>query len=244
MKTYILDSFNRFMRFSEQLDVKTILSNKEWVVFNDSGDKEVYLFQEDGTLMISLNGRVTLSTWRYLAANRSVLISVRDDNYMMKPFFVDENVFVLQLDGTNEFSFMIDAANKINFKPQSLQELKQYFIEKLLVAVENKDKSIVLKKEKIREKKWNEKYCKEVMKSKQFSKVKRKNNLCLFSLVLFFFLCIILLFGNSLIYIMSSLIGFFLIIIMAARLPISPNAYLDKVKYRYVVEGESIENYL
>ncbi len=43
---------------------------------------------------------------------------------------------------------------------------------------------------------------------------------------------------------MSSLIGFFLIIIMAARLPISPNAYLDKVKYRYVVEGESIENYL
>ena len=241
MKTYILDSFNRFMRFSEQLDVKTILSNKEWVVFNDSGDKEVYLFQEDGTLMISLNGRVTLSTWRYLAANRSVLISVRDDNYMMKPFFVDENVFVLQLDGTNEFSFMIDAANKINFKPQSLQELKQYFIEKLLVAVENKDKSIVLKKEKIREKKWNEKYCKEVMKSKQFNKVKRKYIFRLFSLVPPTIFWLILLVAKNPFFILFAIIVFIILITTFKK---SPNAYLDKVKYRYVVEGESIENYL
>ena len=244
MKTYILDSFNRFMRFSEQLDVKTILSNKEWVVFNDSGDKEVYLFQEDGTLMISLNGRVTLSTWRYLAANRSVLISVRDDNYMMKPFFVDENVFVLQLDGTNEFSFMIDAANKINFKPQSLQELKQYFIESfLVVAIENKNKSIVLEEKKIREKKWNEKYCREVMKSKQFNKVKRKYNFRLFSLVLLTIFWFILFLANSPFFIQLAIIVIIIFIIITI-FPISPNVYLDNVKYRYVVEVESIENYL
>ena len=46
MKTFLLDSFNRYKRFSEELDVKTILCNKSWLIFNDSGDKELYVFQE------------------------------------------------------------------------------------------------------------------------------------------------------------------------------------------------------
>lgn len=44
MKTYLFDTFNRYKRFSEKLDAKTILCNKSWWVFNDSGEKEVYIF--------------------------------------------------------------------------------------------------------------------------------------------------------------------------------------------------------
>ena len=39
MKTYILDSINRLKRYGENLDVKTILCNKSWQIFNDSGEK-------------------------------------------------------------------------------------------------------------------------------------------------------------------------------------------------------------
>ncbi len=50
MKTYLFETLNRYKRFSESLDAKTVLSNKAWVVFNDEGEKQVYIFQEDGTV--------------------------------------------------------------------------------------------------------------------------------------------------------------------------------------------------
>ena len=52
MKTFLLDIPDRFRRFDEQLDVKALLCNKSWQVFNDSGVKEIYIFQEDGSLII------------------------------------------------------------------------------------------------------------------------------------------------------------------------------------------------
>ena len=48
MKTFLLDTINRIKRFSESLDVKTALCDRPWVVFNDSGDKEVLIFDTDG----------------------------------------------------------------------------------------------------------------------------------------------------------------------------------------------------
>ena len=71
MKTFLLDSFNRYKRFSEELDVRTILCNKPWLIFNDCGDKELYVFQEDGSLIASVNGNVTNAKWQYIPANKS-----------------------------------------------------------------------------------------------------------------------------------------------------------------------------
>ena len=106
MKTYLLDVLNRYKRFSEILDVKTILCNKSWLIFNDSGEKEVYIFQEDGSLIISFAGKVTHATWQYLPVNKSLIIDSNEDAYMLHPAFVDENLFVLQQDGTDRFAFM------------------------------------------------------------------------------------------------------------------------------------------
>ena len=63
MKTFLFDTFNKYKRFSESLDVETILCNKTWFVFNSSGEREIYIFQENGKLKISLNGKVTHATW-------------------------------------------------------------------------------------------------------------------------------------------------------------------------------------
>lgn len=38
MKTFLFDTFNKYKRFSESLDVETILCNKTWFVFNSSGN--------------------------------------------------------------------------------------------------------------------------------------------------------------------------------------------------------------
>ena len=85
MKTYLFDTFNRYKRFSEKLDAKTILCNKSWWVFNDSGEKELYIFNTDGSLIISVSGKVTNATWKYVPANKSIIISGNNQSYMVHP---------------------------------------------------------------------------------------------------------------------------------------------------------------
>lgn len=48
MKTYILDTIERFKRYSQKLDVKTILCSKAWYVLNEDG----MLGEEDATIRI------------------------------------------------------------------------------------------------------------------------------------------------------------------------------------------------
>lgn len=128
MKTYLLDILNKYNRFSEKLDVKTILCNKAWLVFNDEGKKELYIFQEDGSLIASVNGNVTYANWQYIPANKSIIISYnKEQPLMLHPAFIDNTIFALQQDGTNRFAFMIEENQSQYFNPKSLKELNAYF---------------------------------------------------------------------------------------------------------------------
>lgn len=132
MKTYLFDSIERYKRFSESLDVKAVICNKSWNIFNDSGEKEIYIFQEDGSLIISNNGKVTDGSWKYIPANKSIIINGNDQSYMLHPAFMDEVIFALQVDGTQLYTFLIDESNKQAFEPKTYSELLQYFKDKEL----------------------------------------------------------------------------------------------------------------
>ena len=132
MKTYLLETLNRYKRFSESLDAKAVLSNKAWIVFNDEGEKQVYIFQEDGTVLITTNGIGSVKTWKYIPANKSILINGEDNSFvMLRTAFVDENILAFQLDGTDRYAFMIDENNKALFAPKTLEELNTYLVDKL-----------------------------------------------------------------------------------------------------------------
>ena len=132
MKTYLLETLNRYKRFSESLDAKAVLSNKAWIVFNDEGEKQVYIFQEDGTVLITTNGIGSVKTWKYIPANKSILINGEDNSFvMLRTAFVDENILAFQLDGTDRYAFMIDENNKALFAPKTLEELNIYLVDKL-----------------------------------------------------------------------------------------------------------------
>ena len=130
MKTYLFDIINRYKRFSEELDAKTIICNKAWWVFNDSGEKEVYIFNEDGTLFISVSGKVTNATWQYIAANRSLIISGNNQSYMVHPAFYDQVIFALQVDGTDDCAFLVDENNLPSVPMRTFEDVKNYFAEK------------------------------------------------------------------------------------------------------------------
>ena len=127
MKTYLLDALNRYKRFSKTLDVKAVLCNKSWQIFNDTGEKEVYIFQEDGSLIVSCDGKVRYVAWQFIPANQSLIINAGEESYMLHPAFIDEKIFALQQDGTNKFVFMIDEKQSDAFMPKSLLELAFYF---------------------------------------------------------------------------------------------------------------------
>ena len=131
MKTFLFNSFNRFRKYSKELDtmaeIRKCLCDKAWQVFNNSGDKEVYIFQEDGRLIISINGVITKGSWEYLSVNNSIAISASNQEYMVHPAFLDNILFALQVDGTETYAFLIDQKNAQNFAPKSLDDLHGYF---------------------------------------------------------------------------------------------------------------------
>ena len=152
MKTYLLETLNRYKRFSESLDAKAVLSNKAWIVFNDEGEKQVYIFQEDGTVLITTNGIGSVKTWKYIPANKSILINGEDNSFvMLRTAFVDENILAFQLDGTDRYAFMIDENNKALFAPKTLEELNTYLVDKLdkekqkQIEQQNKDNELAEK---------------------------------------------------------------------------------------------------
>jgi hypothetical protein len=135
MKTYLFDTFNRYTRFSENLDVKTILCNKSWWVFNDSGEKELYIFNTDGTLIIAVSGRVTNATWQYIPANKSIVVTGNAQSYMVHPAFCDNMLLALQVDGTNQYTFLIDEKSILSTNLKTFNDLVLYFAEKEKQAI-------------------------------------------------------------------------------------------------------------
>ena len=138
MKTYILSTLNRYKQFSENSDVKSILCNKSWRLFNDSGEQELYIFQDNGTIFYSNNGKVLNGTWQYISANQSLIITIQSQSYMLHPEFKDTVILALKLDGTQNYLFMIDEKDSYSYKLKTLNDIESYFIEKERKIEENR----------------------------------------------------------------------------------------------------------
>ena len=130
MKTYLLDTIERFKRYSKKMDVKTILCSKAWYVLNEDGDTENLIFQEDGTVLVSVNGTLKKYTWLYIPQNQSLSIMHTDtDGTMLKPAYLDDKVLAFQKIGTKECMFLIDDAGDQITKINTLFEVKNYLLQ-------------------------------------------------------------------------------------------------------------------
>lgn len=146
MRTYILDILNKYKRKSEVWDIKRILCDKSWVVFNDSCVREVYIFHDNGSLILSRNGIVYNGSWQYVAANKSIIILSREQAYMFHPYIFDNVFFVLKQDGTERYAFLMDETQLKDLLPFTLMDISSYFEEK--VRKEQSDQDL-LRKQKL-----------------------------------------------------------------------------------------------
>ena len=108
MKTYLADIIPKIRRFSEKLDNITLLTNQHWVVIDEINNaKNVYIFRNNQELLISQNGKVEKAKWEYLG-NNALLIDRKDDSYLFKHGFFDENILALKIDGKEEYAFLVN----------------------------------------------------------------------------------------------------------------------------------------
>ena len=136
MKTFLYSIPNKIQSFSKKLDVKAVLCSKSWVVFNDEGVKQLFIFNEDGTILITNNGRVINASWKFIPQNSSILITAGEETLMFRPAFFNKDVLALQQDGVERYLFMIDEEKEPLFLNLSLDTLAAY-IEKEVAGVSN-----------------------------------------------------------------------------------------------------------
>jgi hypothetical protein len=131
MKTFISDLIPKLQRFSQKLDNLTLLTNQHWVVIDDiNNNKNVYIFRANNDLLISQNGKVEKAKWEYLG-NNSLLIDKKDDSYLFKHGFFDENILALKVDSKDEYAFLINE-NKYDGELNSIDRIIDFLTKKYI----------------------------------------------------------------------------------------------------------------
>ena len=69
-----------------------------------------YIFLKDWKLLLSVNGLSTYSTWQ-MATESSIIMDEGVATFLYKVVHVDDNLVVLNLDGTDNFCFLINEAS-------------------------------------------------------------------------------------------------------------------------------------
>ena len=141
MKTYISDIIPRIKQFSKKIDNLTLLTNQHWVVLDEiSENKNVYIFRSNNELLISTNGKVEKAKWEYLG-NDSLLIDKKEESYLFKHGFFDENILALKIDSKEEYVFLINE-NKYDGELNSLEKVIDFLSRKYIESPFTKDKNI------------------------------------------------------------------------------------------------------
>src|SRR5699024_5679483 len=95
-----------------------------------SKTKLVYIFRKDGKLIISKNGKVKIGNWEYLG-NDSLLLDLKEEAFLFRQGFFDENVLALKIDSKNEYDILINET-KFGQELNNLIALNQFLKENYL----------------------------------------------------------------------------------------------------------------
>ena len=130
MKTFLSDLFPKLQRYSEKLDNLTLLTNQHWVCIDELSNKTVYIFRSNNDLLISTNGKVEKAKWEYLG-NKSLLIDRKEDTYLFKHGFFDENILALKVDSNEEYAVFVNE-NKYEGELNSIDKIYDFLRKKYL----------------------------------------------------------------------------------------------------------------
>jgi hypothetical protein len=113
MVSIIKDYLSKITVHSESLSRTEKYINKPWVHIDSNGNYHKYIFNPDGDLFMSFNGKVEIGKWKYLTEANLIYIDRLTDKILLKQSFFDESVMILKIDGTSEDLFVLANENII-----------------------------------------------------------------------------------------------------------------------------------
>jgi len=133
VKTFVADIIPKLQRFSQNLDNTTLLTNQHWVLLDElEHTKTVYIFRQNDELLISINGKVDKAKWEYLGQN-SILIDLKDQSFLFRHGFFDENILALKIDSKEEYAVLINES-KYRGELNSLGAVLSFLNQKYLIS--------------------------------------------------------------------------------------------------------------
>jgi hypothetical protein len=112
MKLYIKNLVNRLSRFSQKLDNIDLFVDKKWVLIDEEGNQQSYIFERDGDLVMSKNGKVKMGKWKFYPEAQSIKIDRIEDQILLNQAFFDKALMVLKYDGIKNDDLFILADEK------------------------------------------------------------------------------------------------------------------------------------
>ena len=111
------DILNYYLKYlsasTNSLRQKGILVDKPWALLDKDGEIQKLIFKRDKGLILSKNGKVTEGSWEYYPEARALLINRSNDKVLLKEQYIDENVLILKVDGTNNDFYSLANENTI-----------------------------------------------------------------------------------------------------------------------------------
>ena len=132
MFAFLQNLLPRLRQFSQSLDQTELFVDKPWVLIDEDGRQQTYIFRRSGELLMSLDGHVQMGKWDYIAPAQSLLIDRGVDKLLLNHFFFTDALLVLARDGKADSKFVL--ANR-----QLIPDLN---VEKYLLAFERNPKTI------------------------------------------------------------------------------------------------------
>ena len=74
MLYFLQNLLPRLRQFSQSLDQAELFVDKPWVLIDEDGQQQTYIFRRGGELLMSLDGRVQMGSWEYIAPAQSLLV--------------------------------------------------------------------------------------------------------------------------------------------------------------------------
>lgn len=132
----------------KKLDIKSKMMGREWRMLTDEPDIAAkYIFLKDGKLLISLNGVSTYSQWQ-IATDSAIIMDEGVATFLYKVAHIDDNLIVLNLDGTDNFCFLINDAST-SLANANFEDIQWYLYRKCNIDILNTEQKNILELERI-----------------------------------------------------------------------------------------------
>lgn len=128
MKTYLINSIKQVSINNQSWDTISTFKAQEWIVYNEEiSQVEKFLFLDNKNLLVSVNGKSSYSKWEYIKVNSSLIIDDEINKYLLKIVVCNKDIIVLNVDSTNNYSFLINSKSSVLRNP-TYADIQWYLI--------------------------------------------------------------------------------------------------------------------